>query len=110
MYFDSKEIYGKIDKMRLDRGWSIYRLAELSGVSENTLYSWRDKGSSPTLYVIERIADAFGISPVYLLLKDEDFGRIGREEKELAECWYGLTAEQKTALLEMLRSFKRETD
>ena len=39
MYFDSKEIYQRVDKMRLDKGWSIYHLAELANVSENTIYS-----------------------------------------------------------------------
>lgn len=110
MYFDSEEIYNKVDKMRLDRGWSIYYLANLAGVSENTLYSWRDRNSSPTLYLIEGLATAFGISPIALLLKEEDIVAIQEEHKELFERWNGLTVEQKESLMSMLRSFQRDVN
>ena len=110
MYFDSKKIYGKIDKMRLDKGWSLYRLAELAGISVNSLYSWRDRNSSPTLYLIENIANAFSVSPVTLLLEAEDAKAVDEEHGRLIEYWNLLNAEQKKSLMNMLKSFIREND
>lgn len=110
MYFNSAEIFERVDKMRLERGWSLYRLAELSDISVNSLYSWRDRKSSPTLYLIESISNAFNISPISLLLKDEELGAIQKEHKELFSRWNALSSEQKDSLMNMLRSFTREFD
>ena len=107
MYFDYR-LYDKVDKMRLEKGWSIYHLAELSNVSVNTLYSWRDRGSSPTLYLIENIAKAFDVNPISLLLQDEELAAIEGERKQLLELWDNLSHEQKDSLIKMIRSFIRE--
>ena len=106
MYFNSAEIYQRVDKIRLNKGWSLYHLADLS----NILYSWRDRNSSPTLYLIESIADAFNISPISLLLKDEEICAIQNEHKELFSRWNALSLEQKNSLMNMLRSFTREIE
>lgn len=110
MYFNSAEIYQKVDKMRLIKGWSLYRLAEMAEISVNALYSWRDRNSSPTLYLIESIAKAYNISPISLLLNDEEVGAIQKEHKELFERGNALSQEQKNSLMSMLRSFTREID
>ena len=109
-YFNSKTIYKKVDKMRLDKGWSIYHLAEVAEVSVNSIYSWRDRGSSPTLYLIDRIATAFDINPISLLLDEKDIFAIQEEHQELFEIWSALKTKKKTAFMNMLRSFKRENE
>lgn len=110
MYFDSVSMFKKTDEMRLAKGWSLYRLAELSDISVNTLYGWRDNGSMPTLTVIEKIANAFQISPISLLLKDDEVSAIQQEHKELFSRWNILSGEQKESLMSLLRTFTREID
>lgn len=110
MYFDSKQIYKRVDQMRLDRGWSIYRLAELAGLSENSIYSWRDKNTMPKLNLIESIAEAFGVSPIVLLINNEETRAIGEEQRELIDLWNSLRKDQKKSMLELLRAFHREYD
>lgn len=110
MFFESKQIYDRIDKLRLDRGWSIYHLAELANVSVNSLYSWRDRHSSPTLYMVESIATAFEINPINLLLSREDIAAIDTEQRELLDRWNTLSSEQKDSMMSMLRSFTRQKD
>ena len=103
MFFDSKEIYDRMDKMRLERGWSIYRLAKMANISVNSLYSWRDRQSSPTLYMIESIASAFDISPINVLLSLEEQENFDNEEKELLKHWNALSADQRKTLMNMLK-------
>ncbi|MCI9009868.1 MAG: helix-turn-helix domain-containing protein [Clostridia bacterium] len=110
MYFNSEKIYQKVERLCFEKGWSLYRLAELSNISVNSLYSWRDRKSSPTLYLIESIAKAFDVSPISLLLQEEELGAIQAEHKELFNRWNGLTTEQKSSLMNMLRSFTRDIE
>lgn len=55
-------IIKKIEQMRIKRGWSVYKLAELSGLSEKCIYNWYHRNSMPTVQALEGICDAFGIT------------------------------------------------
>ena len=33
-------VLDKIEKLRLDRGWSVYRLAEKAGITDKCIYNW----------------------------------------------------------------------
>ena len=35
---DNKEIYDKVDALRLKKGWTIYTLAKQAGVAPTTIY------------------------------------------------------------------------
>ncbi len=108
MYFDAKQIYNRVDKMRLERGWSIYRLAEMANVSVNSIYSWRDRHSSPSLYMIESIANAFRINPINILIGTEDVSILDAEQKELITYWNLLSNEQRASMMKMLQVFMKQ--
>ncbi|MUK89057.1 helix-turn-helix domain-containing protein [Ornithinibacillus sp. L9] len=58
----------RINKIRLDKGYSLALLAEMSGVSKSYLsYLERDLRTNPSLQVLTRIAQALGCSLEYLL-------------------------------------------
>ena len=44
-----EDILKKLDKLRKEKGLSIFKLTELAGLSENTIYNWYNKGSKPTI-------------------------------------------------------------
>jgi DNA-binding XRE family transcriptional regulator len=50
-----------VHELRADRGWRLYDLSNLSGVSMSTVASV-EKGRLPTLNNALRIASAFGVS------------------------------------------------
>lgn len=58
--------------MRKARGWSLRHLERISGVS-NTAISHIETGkqTNPTTETIKRLADAFGVTPDYLLGRTE---------------------------------------
>lgn len=57
--FESTAIYNRVEKLRLEKKWTIYELAKHANISVNSLYRWRDKKSSPSLYLLENLAEAF---------------------------------------------------
>lgn len=103
--FDGEEIYRRVDEIRLARGYSIYRMAELAEIPVNTVYGWRDKKSMPTLSTINAIAKAFEIDPLVLLVGEEGVAARSEEDRALLALYHALTAEQKGSLMAMLRSF-----
>ena len=40
-------VLDKIEKLRLDRGWSVYRLAEKAGITDKCIYNWYNRNTMP---------------------------------------------------------------
>ena len=56
------DVLKKIDELRKEKGWSIYKLAEESNLTQSTLANMFRRKSIPSLKTLEQICDAFGIS------------------------------------------------
>lgn len=101
----SKKLYEKVDKLRIKKGLSYAGLTHLAGISHGTLYSWKTRGSYPTLEVLEGIAIALDI-PLAELLFDVDFKNLSPDEVELLSYWNGLNDEQKKAIVAMIKTMR----
>ncbi len=101
---DGKEIYQKVDTLRLEKGWTIYELAKKSGVSPTTIYNWRDRLSSPTLSLLEAVCSAFEISVVDFLLDEDELMALTEEQKEVMRLWNTLTSAQKKSIINLMKS------
>ena len=65
----------KILDIRESRGWSEYKLAEESGISQSTISAWYSgskKRTTPTLDSLLKVAEAFDVEASYLLIGDEE--------------------------------------
>ena len=47
------DYFRKIDKMRVARGWSFYRLSQESGLSQQTFTKWMNGKTTPTLLALQ---------------------------------------------------------
>lgn len=56
----------RLRELKLHRGGQR-RLAELAGIAQNTLIKWRKGGGNPRLSELEQLAEALGVSVVYLI-------------------------------------------
>ena len=101
----SNRIVYKIEQMRQERGWSVYKLAQLSGLSEKCIYNWYRRDSSPTVSALECICKAFSISMAELF-SDENSIVVGPEMKEFYDDWLSLSQEQREALKVMIKTMK----
>ena len=101
---DGKEIYKKVDSIRLQKGWTIYELAKRAGVAPTTIYNWRDRLSSPTLSLLEAVCSAFEISVIDFLLDEDELMALTDEQKEVIRLWNTLSSEKKKSILNLLKS------
>ncbi len=86
-----------------ERGWTAYRLAKESGLSESTLANIFKRNTVPSISTLEAVCVAFGIS-LSQFFADGDMVELTPELKELFDNWVTLTPEQKQAALQMIRA------
>lgn len=99
------DVVRKINRMRIERGWSVYKLAELSGLSEKTIYNWEKRSSIPTIQALEGICDAFGIT-LSQFFSEDNYVEMNAEMKELFDSYLSLTQEQRQAVKVMIKTMK----
>ncbi len=99
------DIVKKIEQMRIARGWSVYKLAELSGLSDKCIYNWKQRGTVPTIQALENICEAFGIS-MSQFFTENNLVEVDAETKELLDSWLSLTHEQREAVKVMIKTIK----
>lgn len=101
----SNRIINKIEQLRLERGWSVYKLSELSGLSIKAIYNWYHRDSVPTVPALECVCKAFGIT-LAQLVSDDNCIEVNAEMKELFDDWLSLSPEQREALKVMIKTMK----
>lgn len=85
-------------------GFSKYRLAQLTGMSQTALGNIFAKTSIPTIPTLEKICEAFDISLAQFFAGEGDRPDLTDVQKEILELWSGLNAEEQKILLKFIRS------
>jgi len=60
-------MYEKFEKLTMDRGLTLYRVAKDTGIATATLSDWKNGKSSPKIDKIQRIAIYFDVPIEYFL-------------------------------------------
>lgn len=94
----------RILQLRLERNWSEYRLSEESGIAQTTISSWFKKEIYPSIPSLEKICKAYDISMAQFFNFDNEPVSLSPEQNELLENWNRLSGEQKTAVLNLLKT------
>lgn len=56
------DVLKRIEELRNERGWSVNKLAEESLLTPSTIFNMFSRGTVPTIYTLEQICEAFGIT------------------------------------------------
>lgn len=56
------DVLERINELRKNRGWSIYKLAEESGITQSTLANMFTRKSNPSISTLIQLCEAFGIT------------------------------------------------
>lgn len=56
------DILDRINELRHERSWSIYKLAEESGIAQSTLSNMFTRKTMPSIMTLQEICNAFNIS------------------------------------------------
>ncbi len=97
------DINKKIEKLRFQRGWSTYELAQEAGITQSTLTSMIRRGNPPKIETLECICEAFGITLAQFFIEDEQLEVLSKNEKELISLFRKIPEAKKRALIELLK-------
>lgn len=96
----------RIKKMMDERGWTEYRLAKNSGLSESTLANIFNRKSQPSLPTVKAICDAFGIT-MSQFFAEYEMVELSPALKEVFNLWTPLTPEQKNVVLQVMKAMSQ---
>lgn len=74
------DIIAKLNRLRLERNMSVYRLAELSGLNQSTLANTFSRGIVPSIQNLEVICQTLGLTLAQFFTEDELVLRVTPEE------------------------------
>ena len=95
----------RIRDLMNERGWSEYRLAIASGLSQSTVANIFNRNTTPSVSTLENICSGFGIS-LSQFFAENNMVELSEEQKEMFAAWASLTAPQKEALRQLILVMK----
>lgn len=97
------DILEKIDTLRKERGWSINNLAMEALLTQSTVNNLYTRKTEPKLSTLRALCNAFGITLSEFFNESDTPDTI---DKQIDKKIRNLTAEQKQAILVILKSMK----
>lgn len=97
------DILEKIDTLRRERGWSINNLAMEALLTQSTVNNLYARKTEPKISTLRALCNAFGISLSEFFNESDKPDTV---EKQIYKKVCTLTAEQKQAVLIILKSMK----
>ena len=97
----------RITELCEKRGYTKYRLSQLTEMSQTALGNILNKKSMPTVVTLERICDAFGISLAQFFAGDSGKLDLTSDQTELLDIWDGLEGKEREIVLSLMRSLKK---
>ncbi len=91
------DIVRKINNLRLERGWSVYKLANETGLPQQTINQWFNSETMPSIYNLGLICDAFGLTLSEFFAEGELI-EAHDEVKELYKKWSCLSKEEQDSI------------
>lgn len=85
-----------------ERGWTEYRLAKACGLNQSTIANVYKRNTVPSISTLEAICKGFGIT-LSQFFADGEMVELTPELKEVFDGWVNLTAEQKEAVLHIIK-------
>lgn len=91
----------KLKKLREDRGMSMYRLTQLTGVSGHHIKGIENGTRQPTIETLYKLVTALGSSLAEIFNDGENCFYLTEDERRLIENYRIMSAEKSEALLNM---------
>ena len=93
------EIPNRFKNLRTEKGFSVYRLAKVSDISENYIHKIEKGESQPSVYILEKLLSCLGTTPAEFLNENSAVMYPSDFERELVETVRVLPKEKADALL-----------
>ena len=100
------DILRKIDDLRIERGWTFYKLSEESGIVSGTLFNMFSRKTLPSITTLQALCDAFGISMAQFFQENENDLLLSEQEKNLIEDFRTMSTKDKKAVIALIQNLK----
>ncbi len=97
-------VLDRILQLRLERGWSEYRLSEESGIAQTTISSWYGKNVTPSIPSLQKICNAYNISLSQFFNDSNEPISLSEKQFRLLNNWNRLDIHQQDIIIELLES------
>ena len=97
-------ILKKINQLRLERNWSIYRLSLESGIAQSTLTNMFNRETLPSITTLECICSAFGITLSEFFAEST----AQSDADELLSLYAGISEEAQKSILTLMRELTKQ--
>lgn len=97
----------RIRELMQERGWSEYRLAIMSGLSQSTIANIFNRNTTPSLSTLEAICGGFDITLAQFFAEGE-MVELTAEQRQMFEAWSALSKQQKDALCRLIAVMKEQ--
>lgn len=101
------DIHKRLEELLNSRNWTRYRLSKETGLSEATIANIYKRGSIPSIDTLEAICKGFRITLSQFFTETETV-ELSDQLKELFDEWVFLTPEQKTAVLQIIKTMNNK--
>lgn len=98
------DIAKRLKDVRKSKNISVYKLSQLSSVSETHIRDLERGDRNPSFDTLSKLAKPLGFSLSDLLKETEDVSYLNNDEKELVECFRMLSKNKADALLQFLKT------
>lgn len=98
-------VKSRVTEFMIKRDFTLYGLAEKSGVTEIAIRDWYKKNHVPSILSLEKIAVVLDVEPFEFFCRDEDVMPLSPENKEILRLLDNLTKKQKEAVLLHIKSY-----
>lgn len=95
----------KIDKLRTERGMTVYKLSQETSISAQTIHNWFEQGTVPTLKNIYEVCHALGLTLADLFATGS-MVELTSEKKTLHDDWCSLSSSEQAAVKAIVKSYK----
>lgn len=98
------DISKRLKDVRKAKEISVYKLSQLSGVSETHIRDLERGDKNPSLDTLAKITAPLGMSLSDLLNENDDVSYLNEKEKILVECFRHLSDDKADTLLAFLKT------
>lgn len=95
------DILEKIKDLTADRGWTIYKLSEASGISQSTLSNMFTRKTLPSIATLSQLCEAFNITLSEFFKEDNN---NSEDEIFMLLKYRQLSITNKSIVLELINS------
>lgn len=96
------EVLEKIEKLRKERNWSIYQLANEAGLTQSTLSNMLNRGTCPTIDTLNKICSALDISLAEFFDDNQNQIYANKTEIDLISKYRALSNKEKEAIKSLI--------